>query len=1075
MSARLTDLLVHRFDAELRRRGRRAFEAGAVLLKESEPGFALAEVHEPGDVVRDVGLRWSGDGLSFTAACTCEPFKRARSCEHLWAVVQAIDAGASSAAEPGSAETRKKPSKRGADETWKRRLGQLHDLVAGARRDAWQDVQSGARRIVYVADPRESDPEGDLCLRVFAQNKLKSGTWGVRRPFDAANALLDQLEDPLDRLVLGALRGADVALTPPDDDAGRELMLNRANRELLLERLCRSGRLFLESTSRAESDALGFDSGAPWSPVFALERDETVREARLAGWLARDGERMELDEPALLFEDGWLCARGVFARFDPRGSLELVLELRREGPVRAPIELHSELQASLLEVPGNAQLADGAPGVIEGVVPRPLLRVGAPRAGGEDELDCWISFDYGGVIVASGDARGLVKHFDEHTYAPGTLPRLTRRDFAAEARRLAEFLACGGSSDRLGEGERDGVVDARTLPILVTDLLARGWNVDAQGKRYRRAGAMKLSVKSGIDWFDLEGGIDFDGQIASMPALLAAAKKGASVVQLGDGSVGLLPEDWLSRWGLLEVSGDAKGERVRFKKSQGWLLDALLLERGDIAVDEGFERWHARLESFRGLDAEPEPKTFRGELRPYQREGLGWFRFLRDLGFGGCLADDMGLGKTVQVLAMLEERRLAGGERKPSLVVAPKSLTFNWRAEAARFTPDLSVLDYTGIERTKLAKKVFDHDLVVTTYGTLRQDAAFFKDVEFDYVILDEAQAIKNPASQIAKAARLLRAEHKLVLSGTPVENHLGELWSLFEFLNPGMLGRSSIFRELFAGKAQLAPDEERRKLLGRALRPFFLRRTKEQVLRDLPEKSEQILWCELDERERQDYDALATHFRASLLAPGGGDELSGETRFHVLEALLRLRQASCHPGLLDKTRAGGESAKLEVLVPLLEEVVESEHKALVFSQFTSFLSIVRTRLDAAKIDYAYLDGQTNDRQAQVERFQNDPQCKLFLVSLKAGGFGLNLTAADYVFLLDPWWNPAAEAQAIDRAHRLGQTRNVMAYRLIARGTVEERVLELQSKKRALAEAILTEDNALLRDLTRDDLARLLS
>jgi len=562
-------------------------------------------------------------------------------------------------------------------------------------------------------------------------------------------------------------------------------------------------------------------------------------------------------------------------------------------------------------------------------------------------------------------------------------------------------------------------------------------------------------------------------QVASMPALLAAAKRGANTVSLGDGSVGILPEDWLSRWSMLEVSGDVKGDRVRFKQSQGWLLDALLAERGDVDVDAGFQRWREKLDSFRGVEAREEPKGFRGELRPYQREGLGWFQFLRDLGFGGCLADDMGLGKTVQVLALLQERLKERKGKKPTLVVAPKSLTFNWRAEAERFTPGLRSLDYSGVDRTKLAKKVPEQDLVVTTYGTLRQDAAFFKDVEFDYVILDEAQAIKNPQSQVAKAARLLRADHRLVLTGTPVENHLGELWSLFEFLNPGMLGRSSIFRTLFTGRADLTIDDERRKTLARALKPFFLRRTKEQVLRDLPEKSEQVIWCELDDTERAEYDALAAHFRATLLA--GGGEIEGAQKLHVLEALLRLRQAACHPGLLDAARKAEEGAKLEVLQPLLEEIVESDHKALVFSQFTSFLSILRPRLDAAGWEYAYLDGSTRDRQAQVERFQNDPKCKLFLISLKAGGFGLNLTAADYVFLLDPWWNPASETQAIDRAHRIGQTRNVMAYRLIARGTVEERVLELQSKKRHLADAILSEDNAVLRDLTREDLEKLLT
>ena len=1079
MTVRISELLVHRFDAEARRAGRDIVDAGRVTIVEREPGFVLAEVRQPNEDVRDVGMRWDPDGSNYSAACTCDDFAPKQACEHLWSVVLAADAapGAEPAAEPGSTRSR-------AREDWRKRVSELHGLVAASRRDPWSEVQSGARRIVYVLDPRESDPHGDLCLYLHAQARLKSGAWGVRRPFDATRAQIDRLEDPLDRLVLGSLR-ADEMGDPLRPAMGvRSVDLNAAQRELLLPRLAASGRLFLESTSREEHEPLGLDDAEPWTPVLALQRDEQGAEVRLDGALTRGNARIPLDEPAWISADGWMVVRGKVARLDARGALELLLELRAKGPLRAPSDVRAELEASLLEAPGGARIevkdareeqtgAGDHAEIVEGVAPRPRLRVHAPRMGSEEQLDCRIAFEYEGVEVECGDARGLVKKFDSAKNAAGAKPTLLRRDFAGEAARLGEFVAHGGVPDRENPGQRDGWIEPRDLPVMVSGLLAKGWSIDAQGKRYRRAGAVKLSIQSGIDWFDLKGGIDFDGQVASMPALLAAAKRGANTVQLGDGSIGLLPQDWLERWSMLEVSGDAKGERVRFKKSQGWLLDALLAERGDVEVDQGFVQWRERLASFQGIEAREEPKGFRGELRPYQREGLGWFQFLRELGFGGCLADDMGLGKTVQVLALLQERKQQQADGKPTLVVAPKSLTFNWRAEAQRFTPELAVLDYSGIDRTKLAKRVFEHDIVVTTYGTLRQDAAFFKDVDFDYVILDEAQAIKNPQSQVAKAARLLRADHKLVLTGTPVENHLGELWSLFEFSNPGMLGRSSLFRSLFTGRAELALEEERRQTLARALRPFFLRRTKEQVLKELPEKSEQVIWCDLDEKERAEYDAIAAHFRASLLAAGG--EIEGAQKLHVLEALLRLRQASCHPGLLDKSRAADEGAKFEVLTPLLEEIVESEHKALVFSQFTSFLALLRPRLEAAGWEYAYLDGSTRDRQAEVERFQNDPKCKLFLISLKAGGFGLNLTAADYVFLLDPWWNPASETQAIDRAHRIGQTRNVMAYRLIARGTVEERVLELQAKKRHLAQAILSEDNAVLRDLTREDLEKLLA
>jgi SNF2 family DNA or RNA helicase len=306
-------------------------------------------------------------------------------------------------------------------------------------------------------------------------------------------------------------------------------------------------------------------------------------------------------------------------------------------------------------------------------------------------------------------------------------------------------------------------------------------------------------------------------------------------------------------------------------------------------------------------------------------------------------------------------------------------------------------------------------------------------------------------------------------LSGTPVENHLGELWSLFEFLNPGMLGSASVF-----GRAGRNPDANTRPVLARALRPFILRRTKSEVARELPPKTEQTIYCDLDPRDRKLYNELRDYYRSRLLKNVGREDMA-QLKFQALEALLRLRQAACHPGLIDKKKTAEPSAKIDTLLAQLDQVLEEGHKILVFSQFTSLLAIVRSRLDGAKIPYGYLDGRTRDRESRVEQFQNDPNLKLFLISLKAGGLGLNLHAAEYVYLLDPWWNPAVEAQAIDRAHRIGQTRQVFAYRLIARDTVEEKVLELQQTKRDLADAIITADNSLMHNLSREDLELLLS
>ena len=339
-------------------------------------------------------------------------------------------------------------------------------------------------------------------------------------------------------------------------------------------------------------------------------------------------------------------------------------------------------------------------------------------------------------------------------------------------------------------------------------------------------------------------------------------------------------------------------------------------------------------------------------------------------------------------------------------------------------------------------------------------------------MILDEAQAIKNSDSQAAKAARLLKGRHRLAMTGTPIENHLGELWSIIEFLNPGMLGTASVFKRHTSGAS--AADDGSRALLARALRPFILRRTKAQVVQDLPEKTEQTLYCDMEPAQRQTYEELRAHYRQALLRKDAAD--LNRSKIEVLEALLRLRQASCHPGLIDPARSGEASAKLDMLLPQLAEVVQEGHKVLIFSQFTSFLALVKERLDAEGITYEYLDGRTRNRAERVERFQTDPTIPVFLISLKAGGLGLNLTAAGYVYLLDPWWNPAVEAQAIDRSHRIGQTQRVFAYRLICRDTVEQKILELQQKKRDLADAILNADNqGVMAGLTRDDLEFLLS
>ncbi|HXE52602.1 MAG TPA: SNF2-related protein, partial [Tepidisphaeraceae bacterium] len=726
--------------------------------------------------------------------------------------------------------------------------------------------------------------------------------------------------------------------------------------------------------------------------------------------------------------------------------------------------------------------------------PQPRLLVRRPKKQTYyegDRLRGELSFDYEGVIVSDDEpGRGI--------YQPDKR-RLILRDHAFELEAAGRIRSLGFKRQTYyyyNNNEHPAYELApKNLPAVIRQLTAENWHVEADGQLYRQPGQIKIEVTSGIDWFELHGTADFAGQSVKLPELLAALRRGEKTVRLDDGTFGVLPEQWLAKYGLLAEMGTATEEHIRFGKTQVGVLDALLASQPEATCDAVFEQARQRMRNFEGVRPADAPEGFVGTLRPYQREGLGWMQFLRDFSFGGCLADDMGLGKTVQVLALLERRRelraqsngqhfepgsngngtAASATEKvsgPSLVVAPRSLIFNWREEAAKFAPNLKVLDHTGIARAKTAEAFNQYDLILTTYGTLRNDAAFLKDVPFDYVVLDEAQAIKNAQSESAKATRLLQGTHRLALSGTPVQNHLGELWSLFEFLNPGMLGTARAFQA--TGATARVVEQQTRELLSRALRPFILRRTKQQVAKDLPQRVEQTIHCELDATQRKLYDELKEHYRQSLLLRIEREGIK-KAKIQILEALLRLRQAACHPGLIDKSKTSQGSAKLDSLLAQISEVMEEGHKVLVFSQFTSFLAIVRERLDKDKIAYEYLDGRTRDRQSAVDKFQKDPDCKLFLISLKAGGLGLNLTAAEYVFLLDPWWNPAVEAQAIDRAHRIGQTRQVFAYRLIAKDTVEEKVLQLQQGKRDLADAIINADNSLIGKLGREDLELLLS
>lgn len=488
-----------------------------------------------------------------------------------------------------------------------------------------------------------------------------------------------------------------------------------------------------------------------------------------------------------------------------------------------------------------------------------------------------------------------------------------------------------------------------------------------------------------------------------------------------------------------------------------------------------FQEFWDRISTFGTLEDIPVPENVRAELRPYQTQGFHWLWFLYSYGLNGILADDMGLGKTLQTLVLLQHAKDEHGP-KPSLIVCPTSVVYNWASEARRFTPDLNVIDLTGPNRYGQYKKIKDADLVITSYAILRRDITAIKGYSFRYAILDESQNIKNYESQTAQASKEVQANHRLALSGTPIENRLSELWSVFDFLMPGFMYDIDEFKYKYVVPIEERNNRDAERRLKKQVFPFILRRLKRDVAKDLPPKVESVQYCELTDKQQELYLDFLEKTRDAVFAQVAEKGMSASQKT-IFSALLRLRQICCHPSLLSEDLSQGvdESGKFEALQEMLEEIISEGHRILLFSQFVEMLKIMRRWLDRKGIRYEYLTGETKDRETIVTRFNRDDSIPIFLISLKAGGTGLNLTGADYVIHYDPWWNPAAEDQATDRAHRIGQTKSVFVYRLIAKGTVEEKIMKLKERKRDLVDSIISADRSVGKMLSFEDLKDILT
>ncbi|MDR2488429.1 MAG: DEAD/DEAH box helicase [Desulfovibrio sp.] len=577
-------------------------------------------------------------------------------------------------------------------------------------------------------------------------------------------------------------------------------------------------------------------------------------------------------------------------------------------------------------------------------------------------------------------------------------------------------------------------------------------------------------------WFSLDIDVQYEGQSVSLEKIWKAWIQGKRYVQLKDGSYSSLPESWLKRVShKLQALGldPSKPPKQQFSQFETPVLDSLLDDLPHVETDSFWDTLREKIHSFKEISPLPPPRGLKAKLRGYQKQGLAYLNFLREYHFGGILADEMGLGKTVQTLSFIQHM-IEHGSTAPNLIVVPTSVLPNWEREAEKFVPSLRRLTIYGTRREGMFNKIKKSDLVLTTYALLRRDLGELQKYEFNSLILDEAQNIKNPNTITARAVRYLKADMRLCLSGTPIENNLFELWSLFEFLMPGFLGAQHAFKSGVV-KPIREGDDDTLTFLRTRVRPFILRRTKSEVAKELPPKIENIYYCALAEEQTELYAILAKKLKEQVLSNVDKNGIA-KSQMSILDALLKLRQICCHPRLLKLDMPGVStnlpSGKFDAFKDMVADIIEGGHRVLVFSQFVQMLHIIRAWLQMSNKAFCYLDGASKDRFDQVERFNSHPEIPIFLISLKAGGTGLNLTSADYVIHYDPWWNPAVENQATDRTHRIGQTQQVFSYKLICQNTVEEKILRLQDAKKGVAESIIPGAEA-WKSLSREDLEML--
>lgn len=837
--------------------------------------------------------------------------------------------------------------------------------------------------------------------------------------------------------------------------------------------------LFLMSKDGYAADQRIEIAPEPASVLFHFRRND--EETRYFPTIKYDGQRIEFmykDAQVVINQQAWLLLENVLYHFDQPlegKKLSPFLQKRYIAVARATERKYFETFVRGL-IEKHHVYAEGFTIETYQHDAVPILKL-LYVENGTSQLQ--LNFRYGPYLFPSGgESKVTVRMQYDETADSYTFHRI-RRSLRWEEQRLQELLDRGlqktsalfsNLEPRANGSDPVSVMD--WLREKNEDLSRLGYEIvqeDPNKRFFFGKTELDLVVREGNDWFDVQAVARFGNYEVPFIQLRNHILNNVKEFVLPNGEIAVIPEEWFAQYHhLFQLSEDKKSIRLG-KHHIGLLND--LSEHTALSMDRKLEK----LSGFESIDDVDEPEHFNGSLRPYQKAGYNWFHFLQKYRFGGCLADDMGLGKTIQTLAFLQKQKeRATAEQGPStsLIVMPTSLIYNWQNEADKFAPQLRILLHTGIGRAKDPTVFNQYDLVITTYGIARSDEDLLAAFYFNYVILDESQIIKNPTSKSFKAVKGFKSKHRLVLSGTPVENSVADLWSQMSFLNPGLLGTYHYFQQEFVQPIEKKKDEEKARRLQAIIKPFVLRRTKDQVATELPPKSEQIFYCTMSEEQAEQYERVKSEYRNAILE-NLGEERSKTPQIALLQGLTKLRQLANHPRMVD-SNFRGESGKFESIIHTLETVLQRGNKVLVFSQFVKQLVIFKQYFDKHDIGYAYLDGATKNREEVVRQFREDHETRLFLISIKAGGVGLNLVEADYVFILDPWWNPAVEQQAIDRTHRIGQTRNVFIYKFITKDTVEEKILALQNRKKSIADTLVTTEESFIKSLTQEDIRELL-